>query len=79
MDELLKQLRKVYYNKDPRLIGENPKCAEIWNDMVELLSNMDDDELLSTLEALPEADLEIIYPAIEELAEEREDVEKFIR
>ena len=41
---------------------------------------MDEDELVAYLEGLPEEDLEIIYPVVEDLAEEDRDyVEKFIR
>lgn len=81
MEELFKELRKYYFiSSDPRENGVHPRCNEIWDQMEEILSDMDEDELVAYLEGLPEEDLEIIYPVVEDLAEEDRDyVEKFIR
>lgn len=79
MDDLLNGLREVYFNDDPRLNGENPKCTEIWDEMVEQLSQLEEEQLISILQSLPEEDLEIIYPVIEDLMENGANVEKFIR
>lgn len=81
MEELFEELRKYYFiSSDPRENGVHPRCNEIWDQMGEILSDMDEDELVAYLEGLPEEDLEIIYPVVEELAEEDRDyVEKFIR
>ncbi len=81
MKELFEKLRKYYFiSSDPRENGVHPRCNEIWDQMEEILSDMDEDELVAYLEGLPEEDLEIIYPVVEDLAEEDRDyVEKFIR
>ena len=80
MEELFKELRKYYFiSSDPRENGVHPRCNEIWDQMEEVLSDMDEDELVAYLEGLPEEDLEIIYPVVEDLAEDRDYVEKFIR
>ena len=81
MKELFEKLRKYYFiSSDPREKGVHPRCNEIWDQMEEILPDMDEDELVAYLEGLPEEDLEIIYPVVEDLAEEDRDyVEKFIR
>lgn len=81
MKELFEKLRKYYFDpSDPKLNGFHPQCIKIWDQMKEILSDMDEDELVAYLEGLPEEDLEIIYPVVEDLAEEDRDyVEKFIR
>lgn len=81
MKELFEKLRKYYFiSSDPRENGVHPRCNEIWDQVEEILSDMDEDELVAYLEGLPEEDLEIIYPVVEDLAEEDRDyVEKFIR
>lgn len=80
MEELFKELRKYYFiSSDPRENGVHPRCNEIWDQMEEILSDMDEDELVAYLEGLPEEDLEIIYPIVEDLVEDRDYVEKFIR
>lgn len=81
MEELFRELRKYYFiSSDLRENGSHPQCSEIWDQMEEMLADMDKDELLAYLEGLPEEDLEIIYPVVEDLAEAGRDyVEKFIR
>lgn len=81
MEELWTELKKYYFDpSDPKLNGFHPRCIEIWDQMKEILSDMDENELVAYLEGLPEEDLEIIYPVVEDLAEEDRDyVEKFIR
>lgn len=80
MEELFKELREYYFiSSDQRENGSHPRCTEIWDQMEEILSDMDEDKLVAYLEGLPEEDLEIIYPVVEDLAEDRDYVEKFIR
>lgn len=81
MDELFEELRKYYFiSSDPRENGIHPQCVKIWDQMTETLMKMDKDELIDYFEALPEEDLEIIYPVVEDLVEEGKDyVEKYIR
>lgn len=80
MEELLNELREYYFiGSDSRENGVHPHCIEIWDQMEEILSGMDEEELVAYLDELPEEDLEIIYPVVEDLAEDRDYVEKFIR
>lgn len=81
MEELFKELREYYFiSSDPRENGSHPHCTEIWDQMEEILSDMDENKLVAYLEGLPEEDLEIIYPVLEDLTEEDRDyVKKFIR
>lgn len=80
MEELFKELREYYFiSSDPRENGSHPRCNEIWDQMEEILSDMNEDELVAYLGGLSEEDLEIIYPVVEDLAEDRDYVEKFIR
>ena len=54
MKELFEKLRKYYFiSSDPRENGVHPRCNEIWDQMEEILSDMDEDELVAYLEGLP--------------------------
>lgn len=81
MEELFKELKEYYFiSSDPRENGIHPRCVDIWDQMTASLSELDESELVEYLENLPEKDLEIIYPVVEDLVEEGRDyVEKFIR
>lgn len=81
MEELFKELKGYYFiSSDPRENGIHPRCVDIWDQMTASLSELDESELVEYLENLPEKDLEIIYPVVEDLVEEgRGYVEKFIR
>lgn len=81
MEELFKELKEYYFiSSDPRENGIHQRCVDIWDQMTASLSALDESELVEYLENLPEEDLEIIYPVVEDLVEEGRDyVEKFIR
>ena len=79
INQLLNELNEVWNDTDdPRWKGENPRCSEINDILINLFKTMDDDKLVNILKEIPALQLEQIKLALEYVVDTKECVRPFI-